>query len=175
MISGPTETNQFNLKEWIRNPLDSLHKLEFAMNHLMFDELKVDDIDQCLQEIQAIMQHLQQEFQKEGKLYLPWIRILDVIAHTKKSLFEKEGMKEKLETLILNLLTQDKTIKTIDWRIARKILSVPHIFKAEKDSLLLPVISKEDLLNAVQRCYVTFKGCETFEGLSLPDFHGFIT
>lgn len=144
------EDDPFNVKEWIENPLDPLYKLEVAMEYLMFEELDIDT-DKSLKDIQAIMQYLQQVLKKEGKLHLLWTRILDVIAHVHLRLFEKDNMKEKIERLILTLLTQDQPIKTIDWRIAKKLLSVSHIFRSEKESCLLPLISKDYLLIPFRR------------------------
>ena len=150
-MSETIETDQFDLSTWEKASLDPFHKLEVAMNYLISEELDVDT-EKTLQEFQTIMQLLQEEFKKEGTLFLPWVRFFDVIGHAQQILFELEpSMKEKVETLVLNLLTQDSTIKAIDWRIAKKILSVSHIFPPEKKSRLLSSISKEDLLKAFQQ------------------------
>ena len=154
----------FNLGDWVKNPEGAFRKLEIAMDYLQFVELDEDeDTDKTLQESQNIMQHLQdimqhlhEEFKREERLFIPWTRFLDVIGHVQQKLFEEEDMREKIETLVLNLLTQDnKTTSSIDWRIAKKILSVPHIFPSGKKSRLLSLISKESLLKDFQRAIET--------------------
>ena len=145
-----SDHDEFNLGEWVKNPEGAFRKLEIAMDYLQFVELD-DDTDKALQGFQDIMQHLHEEFKKEERLFIPWTRFLDVIGHVQQKMFEEEDMREKMETLVLNLLTQDKTTSSIDWRIAKKILSVPHIFPSEKKSRLLSLISKESLLKDFQR------------------------
>ena len=146
-----TNPDEFNVGDWVKNPEGAFRKLEIAMDYLQFLELD-EDTDKALQEFQDIMQHLQQEFKEGGKLFIPWTRFLDVIGHVQRKFFEEnDDMREKMETLVLNLLTQDKTTSSIDWRIAKKILSVPHIFPNGKKSRLLSLVSKESLLKDFQR------------------------
>ena len=151
MTSETTYIAEFDLTKW-KESNNAFHKLENAMTHLIFAGDLDEDLNKTSEVLQNIMQHLQDEYKKEEKLYLPWVRFFDVIGHGLQSAFELEpNLKGTMETLVLELLTQGSTIKAIDWRIAKKILGIPHVFLPGKKSRLLPLISKEDLLKAFQQ------------------------
>ena len=107
-----------------------------------------------------IMLHLHQEFQKHGieEVYLPWVRYLDISARKKKEYpGKREGsqgflFKQGLEDLIVNIFSQNQMntqSSMIDWRIAKKILSVPNLFPEAK-SQLMNLIQKDAIFKAVQ-------------------------
>ncbi len=169
-------TDLFKISDWEKDP-DRNHKLEKSMKYLCSE---VKDKDTYLDLSQRIMQHLQQEFQKketaadDDELFLPWVRFLDIsAAKTVDLLFrsskteseddfiplflnnkEFDSFRQGIEDLIIRILSEGGTrqkdsINTMDWRIAKKILNVPNIFP--KQSHLLPLINKTDLLKAFQR------------------------
>ncbi len=105
------------------------------------------------QESERIMNTLHRQYEGEEQ-YLPWVRYLDISARKKEEYPGiKEGtqgplFKQEMEKLIQNVLLKNQGINTFDWRIAKKMLSVPLIFP--KDSSFLSSISKEDIRRAVK-------------------------
>ena len=134
---------------------DHHYKLEIAMNYL-------DKIDYTkgaafyFERSREIMQHLHQEFQKHGveEIYLPWVRYLDISARKKEEYpGKREGsegfhFKQGMEELIMKVLSQNQS-SMIDWRIAKKILSMPNLFPEEK-SQLMDLIQRDAIFKAVQ-------------------------
>ena len=53
-----------------------------------------------------------------------------------------------MKELIMKVLSQNQS-SMIDWRIAKKILSVPNLFSEEK-SQLMSLIQKDSIFKAVQ-------------------------
>src|SRR5690349_4832281 len=94
---NPTESNQFNLKEWEKSSYDPSQKLETAMKYLM---ALGEDGASYLEKSRIIMQSLHQQFQKEDarRLYLPWVRFLDISAHLQQDAFEGDySLREEME------------------------------------------------------------------------------
>ena len=157
-------TKQIDEKEFVtifqkKSDEDHYHKLEIAMKFL-------ENIDRTkgvafyFERSQQVMQHLHQEFLKNGKeeLYLPWVRYFDISAKKKEEYpGKKEGtqgflFRKGMEDLVLKAFTQNQTNTqacAIDWRIAKKILGVPNIFPEEKCQLLA-LIKEDAILRAVQ-------------------------
>ena len=139
-----------NLSTW-ESGKDPYDKLEIGMKHLM----RIDkDALFYIETSKKLMQYLHQEFQKLDEAYLPWVRFLD-ISRIKKESYpgKKEGsqgytFKQEMEELVIGIIGQNQTILTLDWRIAKKILSVPIVFP--ENSQLLSLISKEVILQAFQ-------------------------
>ena len=139
----------------LKNNEDHHYKLEIAMKYLD----KIDHIKGAafyFERSREIMQHLHQEFQKHGTedIYLPWVRYLDISARKKEEYIgRKEGdpgflFKQGMEELIVKVLSLNQS-SMIDWRIAKKILSVPNLFPEEK-SQLMNLIQKDAIFKAVQ-------------------------
>ena len=133
---------------------DPYHKLEVAMRKLSQME---GDASLYGATCQRIMQHLHVQFQERRENYLPWTRLLDISLLKKESYAGKrEGspgyiFKQEMENLIKSFFFVEQDQKApikMDWRIAKKILSVSKIFS--EDSQLLSSITKEKILQAFQ-------------------------
>mgnify|MGYP000859612344 CR=1 FL=1 len=138
-----------------KNDEDHYFKLEIAMKYLdKIDSTK--GVPFYFERSEEIMQHLQYEFQKNGndELYLPWVRYLDISARKKEEYpGKKEGsqgflFKQGMDDMIIKVLSPNQS-SMIDWRITKKILSVPNILPEEK-SQLFNVIQKDTIFKAVQ-------------------------
>ena len=138
-----------------KNAGDHYYKLEIAMMHL--DKVgNTKGPDYYIEKSRLIMQHLQQEFQKKGKeeAYLPWVRYFDISARKKEEYpGKKEGsqgfqFKRGMEDFVIKALFHSQAAQ-IDWRVAKKILSVPNIFP-EESKVLLSLIQKDAIFNAVR-------------------------
>ena len=127
---------------------DPFHKIEVAFNFLS----KLES-DPFIKTSQKIMPHLQQIFQiKVDQAYLPWLKFFDMSVVQKPKFQKNEGLlfQQGIEELVTTTIHKDYQKGGVDWRIIRKIQTVPNIFPKD-GSKLLTEEAKKGMLSTFKR------------------------